>query len=97
MRIPVSPVLIGESGQHGVSGNHAVPAQVLGGIMGLIRLPKKPVGTNIAAGNVRRHADAQRYLRPGSSRAMSYLESSATALLGEPARPHLPRTARDAG
>lgn len=74
MRIPVSPFLIGESGQHGVSGDHAVSAQVLGGIKCLIRLPKKPVGTNIAAGNVRYHADAERYPRPGSSSAMSYPE-----------------------
>ena len=42
------------------------------GIQGLIRLSKKPVGANIAARNLRHHADAERYPRPGSSRIMSY-------------------------
>jgi hypothetical protein len=72
--IPVSPFLIGESGQHGVSANHAISAQVLCGIKSLIRLPKKPLGANIVAGDVRRHADAERYPRPGSSSAVSYLQ-----------------------
>ncbi len=47
---------------------------MLGGIKCLIRLPKKPVGANIAAGNLRHHADAERYPRTGSSRIMSYPE-----------------------
>lgn len=53
-----SAAQLGEFSQHGVSGNHTVSAQVLGGIKGLIRLPEKPAGASIVAGDVRRHADA---------------------------------------
>lgn len=60
----------GEIGQHGVGGDHAVSAQVLGGIKGLIGLPEKPVGPNIAAGDQRRHADAERDPRTGAVGAM---------------------------
>ena len=56
----VAAILLGKFGQHGVGGNHAVSAEAFCGIKGLIRLPENPLGANVAAGDLRRHADAER-------------------------------------
>jgi hypothetical protein len=48
---------LGNIGQQGVGGNHPVPAQMFGGLESLISLAQQHVGSNIAAGDQRRHAD----------------------------------------